>query len=158
MKSAKSGLGVLKRRRATGSHAAVIFAIVVVAGVVVTLAVTDYTYSSSQQASPTLVTLRAIAVNGSLVTSAAYKVGDPFDLSITEQSAANPVAVREAFNGTVYPDHPWNVTATGHTYVLDDTAHANDLGSHSDYVVVTFDNGQQTLSNTVTVTIANGTA
>jgi len=139
-------------------------AAVIIIGVVVgfaetngfyTGAVTKYFFTTSYPPGGTIVTLKAIATNGQLETNATYKVGDNFDLSITEQSPANPIAVHEVFNGTVYLDHAWNVTTTGHTYILKDTAHANDTGTYPDYVVVAFDNNNIAISNTVTITITN---
>lgn len=142
---------------------------VVIIGVVVgfaetngfyTGAVTKYFYTTSLPPQSTTVTLMAVDASGHLVTNATYKVGDTFNLSITEVSSANPIAVHEVFSNstdtTVYGDHAWNVTTTGHTYILSDVAHANDVGTHSDYVVVAFDQADlEGISNTITVTITN---
>jgi hypothetical protein len=117
-------------------------------------AVTKYFYTTSLPQAATRVTVMAIDTSGHLTNNATYKVGDTFDLSITEVSSANPIAVHEVFNNTVYLDHAWNVTVTGHTYILSDVAHANDVGNNlPDYVVVAFDNNNDAISNTITITI-----
>jgi len=145
-----------------GTLVKVIIVAVVIVGVVVgfaetngfyTGAVTKYFFTTSYAPGATTVLLSAVATNGNLVPTATYKVGDSFNLSITEQSPATPIAVHEVFNGTVFLDHAWNVTKTGHTYVLTDTAHANDVGTSPDYVVVAFDNNNIAISNTITITI-----
>jgi hypothetical protein len=142
----------------------VVIAVVVIVGVVAafaetngfgTGAVTRYFYTTSYAPSGTSVTLSAVEPNGQLTTNATYKVGDPFNLFVSESSPANPIAVHEVFNGTVYLDHSWT-SANGNTYTITDTAHANDAGdSLPCYVVVAFDNNQQAISNTIYVTIHN---
>jgi len=129
----------------------VVALVVAVVGALSTLSVTRQTTSTG---APEVVSLRAYEPNGTIVTNPYYKVGDPFDLSITAQGPLEPVAVHEVFGGTVYPNHSWNVSTTGYTYILRDVAHANDTGDHTDFVVVTFANDQQVESNDISVTIA----
>jgi len=150
-----------KRKMSTLVKTAIVA--VVIIGVVVgfaetngfyTGAVTKYFYTTSLPQQSTQVTLMALDTSGHPTTNATFKVGDTFDLSITEISPANPIAVHEVFNNTVYIDHAWNVTKTGHTYVLSDIAHANDVGNNlPDYVVVAFDNNNDAISNTISITI-----
>jgi len=131
-----------------------VLVVVLVVGAVGALSTLSVTPQMTSTGAPEVVSLRAYEPNGTIVTNPSYKVGDPFDLSITAQGPLEPVAVHEVFGGTVYPNHSWNVTATGYTYILRDVAHANDTGVHTDYVVVTFANDQQVESNGITVTIA----
>jgi len=151
-------------RRGMGTILKVVIAAVVIVGVVVgfaetngfgTGAVTKYFYTTSYAPGGTSVTLVAVEPNGQTTTNATYAVGDPFNLLVTESSPANPIAVHEVFNGTVFLDHAWS-SANGDSYTISDTAHANDVGkSLPCYVVVAFDNNNQAISNTVYVTIHN---
>jgi hypothetical protein len=147
---------------ARGTLVKVLVVAVVIVGVVVgfaetngfyTGAVTKYFYTTSYAAAATTVVLSAVAANGNLVPTATYRVGQSYNLSITEQSPVTPLAVHEVFNGTVYKDLAWNVNATGHTYIITDTAHASDIGTSPDYVVVAFSDNNIAFSNTITITI-----
>jgi len=148
---------IYKPRIAIGTTAVVIIGIIVIAvaaAVAIGFASTRSGASTSTVQTPVTVTASAIEVNGPAATNATYKIGDELKLSVTVTSGTSPISVHEVYNGITYPEHAWNVNATHYNYVIDSgPADTTDLGAHTIYAVVTFEDGSTVQSNNVTWTV-----
>lgn len=102
------------------------------------------------------VVTRAVAPNGSLVTSVNLTLGQELILSVTVPNDTTPVSLHQIFSGHDYGELPWNLTATHYTYVIDSgPADATDIGTHQVYAVVKFADGSIARSNNVTMIVKN---
>ncbi|HEV2390402.1 MAG TPA: hypothetical protein VGS04_06725 [Nitrososphaerales archaeon] len=102
------------------------------------------------------VVTRAVAPNGSLVTSVNLTLGQELLLSVTVPNGTAPVSLHQIFSGHDYGELPWNVNTTHYTYVIDSgPSDTTDIGVHQVYAVVTFADGSVARSNNVTMTVAS---
>ena len=122
----RSGEKAFASRHAIGKASVAVIAILVIGGAIALAAglkpTSDLSTSTADIVAccaSTQVVARAVDANGSLSTSATYRLGQEILLSVAVPSSTSPVSVHQVINGLAYGELGWNVTATLHTYVID---------------------------------------
>lgn len=96
--------------------------------------------------------------SGTIVT---YSYGQVINIDVTVPNDLTPVAIQTVLDGNPQNTNPWNVTSTGHTYVLGfGPAGESPLTTtgltHDIYSIVTFADNSTATSNVVYFSIVGG--
>lgn len=104
-----------------------------------------------------VVVASAPCSDGSPGTVLVYSLGQPINIAVTVADSTTPVAIQTVLDGIKQNTNPWNVTETGHTYVLGYGGAGEsglvDVGTHTVYAVVTFADKTNATSDAVTFTV-----
>jgi hypothetical protein len=95
----------------------------------------------------------AQCAGGGTGTRAIYSYGQQINIAVTVPNNLTPTAIGTTFDGNPQNTNPWNVTSTGHTYILGfgpagKTVLLTD-GLHDVYATVTFSDNSTATSNVV---------
>lgn len=96
--------------------------------------------------------------DGQLGTVLTYQYGQPIVIQVTVPDSLTPISIQTVLDGTAQNTNPWNVTSTGHTYLLEfGGAGKSPLTgggvTHDLYSIVTFSDNSTASSNVVYFTV-----
>ncbi len=96
--------------------------------------------------------------DGHLGTVLYYSYGESIRIAVTVPDSLAPTAIQTVLDGTTQGTAPWDVSSTGHTYVLDYGAAGKSPltlnGLHNVFAVVTFSDNSTASSNLVYFTVS----